>query len=127
MKGSSTVVKELLQYVTYLSTHEGCEQTNIISSQLNCHEVTLMVIQMACSHLLLHLLDLPDRAAALGTFLMPQEIDVQVSGPAVLFFLLLLGILQLALCTDALCVVHVVCLHHLQGAVRKQQRNKEVI
>lgn len=101
---------------------------NIISKQLNCHEVTLMVVQMACSHLLLHLLDLPDGAAALGTLLMPQEIDVQVSGLAVLFLLLLLGVLQLALGADALCVVHVVGLHHLQGAVRKQkQGNKGVI
>lgn len=85
-----------------------------------------MVVEMACSHLLLHLLDLPDRAAPLGTLLMPQEIDVQVSRLAVLFLLLLLCILQLALSTDALCVVHVVCLHYLQGAVRKQQGNKVI-
>lgn len=85
-----------------------------------------MVAQLACSYLLLHLLDLPDRAAALGALLMPQEIDVQVAGFAVLLLLLLLGILQLALGTDALRVVHVVRLHHLQGAVRKQQGNKQV-
>lgn len=82
---------------------------------------------MACSHLLLHLLNLPDRAAALSALLVPQEIDVQVARFAVLFLLLLLCVLQLALGTDALRVVHVVRLHHLKGAVRKQKGDKEVI
>lgn len=71
MKGSSSVAQDLLRYITYLSSHEDREKANIISSQLNCHEVTLMVVRAVCSHLLLHLLDLPDRAAALGTFFMP--------------------------------------------------------
>lgn len=115
---------ELLRYVTYLSSLEECEQTSIISGQLKCHEVTLVLVKMACSHLLLHFFDLPDGAAALGALLVPQQIDVQVSRLAVLFLLLLLGVLQLALSADALCMVHVVCLHHLQGAVRRQQGNK---
>lgn len=69
------------------------EQTHLISSQLDCLEETLMVAEMPCSHLLLHLLNLPDRAAALGAILVPQEIDVQVAGFAVLFLLLLFGVL----------------------------------
>lgn len=75
-------------------------------------------------HLLLHLLDLSDGAAPLGSLFMPQQVDVQVSRLAELLLLLFLSILQLALSADAFCVIHVIRLHHLQGAEKKEQGNK---
>lgn len=65
-------------------------------------------------HLLFHLLDFPDEAASRLAVLVSQEVDVEVSRLAELLLLLLLSILQLALCADTLSVVHVVCLHHLR-------------
>lgn len=77
------------------------------------------------SHLLLHLLNLPDRAAALGSVLVAQEVDVEVSRLAKLLLLLFLSILQLALRADALRVIHVIRLHHLQEdeKVRRMMNN----
>lgn len=71
-------------------------------------------IYISHTHLLLHLLNFPDRAASRLAVLMPEEVDVEISRLAELLFFLLLSILQLALCADALSVVHVVCFHHLQ-------------
>lgn len=65
-------------------------------------------------HLLLHLLDFPDGAASRLAVFMPEEVDVEISRLAELFLFLLLSVFQLALCTDALSVVHVICFHHLQ-------------
>lgn len=71
-----------------------------------------------CKHiyiyLLLHLLDFPDGAASRLAVFMPEEVDVEISRLAELFLFLLLSVFQLALCTDALSVVHVICFHHLQ-------------
>lgn len=43
----------------------------------------------------------------------PQQAGADVVGLADVLLFLFLGVLQLALSTDALSVVHVVCLHHL--------------
>lgn len=63
-------------------------------------------------YLFLHLLDLLHRAAPRVLVLHPDAED-RVP-PADLLLLLLLGLLQLALGADALRVVHVVGLHHLE-------------
>lgn len=65
------------------------------------------------SHLLLHLLDLPDEASPWLPVVVAQQVDVEVSGLAELLLLLLLSVLQLALGADALGVVHVIGFHHL--------------
>lgn len=66
------------------------------------------------THLLLHLLNLLDGAPPLRPVLVPQQIHADVPCLVELLFLLLLGLLQLALSTDAFCMVHVVGLHHLR-------------
>lgn len=63
-------------------------------------------------YLLFHLLDLLHRAAPLVFVLHPDAEDW--ISPADLLLLLLLSLLQLALGADALRVVHVVGLHHLE-------------
>lgn len=63
--------------------------------------------------LLLHLLNLLHRAAALGPVLMPKQVHAELSSLIELLLLLLLSLLQLALRTDALRVVHVVGFHDL--------------
>lgn len=65
-----------------------------------------------CFYLLFHLLDLLHRAAPL-VFVLHSDAEDRIS-PADLLLLLLLSLLQLALGTDALRVVHVVSLHHLE-------------
>lgn len=65
-------------------------------------------------YLLLHLLDFPDGAASQLAVLVPEEVHVEISRLAELLLFLLLSVFQLALCTDALSVVHVICFHHLQ-------------
>lgn len=65
-----------------------------------------------CAHLLFHLLNFPDASSWLAV-LVAQEVHVEISRLAELLLLLLFSILQFALCTDALSVVHVVCFHHL--------------
>lgn len=69
--------------------------------------------RMTGPHLLFHLLDFSDEASPRLAVVVTQQVDVEVSGLAELLLLLLLGVLQLALCADALGVVHVVRLHHL--------------
>lgn len=64
------------------------------------------------SNLLFHLLNLLHRAAPL-VFVLHSNAKDWIS-PSYLLLLLLLSLLQLALSTDALCVVHVVGLHHLE-------------
>lgn len=64
------------------------------------------------SNLLFHLLDFLHRAAPL-VFVLHSNAKDGIS-PSYLLLLLLLSLLQLALGTDALCVVHVVGLHHLE-------------
>lgn len=64
------------------------------------------------SNLLFHLLDLLHRAASL-VFVLHSNAKDWIS-PAYLLLLLLLSLLQLALGADALRVVHVVGLHHLE-------------
>lgn len=44
-----------------------------------------------------------------------------VPWPSNLFFFLLLCLLQFAFCTDALCMIHVVCFHHLQKTRAKTE------
>lgn len=71
----------------------------------------MQLSQIAVSHLLFHLLDLLHRAALL-VFVLHSDAEDGID-PADLFLLLFLCLLQLALRADALRVVHVVGLHHL--------------
>lgn len=67
--------------------------------------------------LLLHFLHLLDRAPPLWTFIMTitQQAGAYVIGLADMFLFLFFCLLQLALSTETLSVVHVVRLHHLWG------------
>lgn len=76
------------------------------------------------THLLLHLLDLPDGASRLAV-LVAQQVDVQIAGLAELLLLLFLCVFQLTLRTDALSVVHVVGLHHLQTKRDRYSRQSD--
>lgn len=71
--------------------------------------------QSTRTDLLLHLLHLLDRAPSLWTLIVtvPQQAGADVVGLADVLLFLFLCVLQLALSTDALSVVHVVRLHHL--------------
>lgn len=71
------------------------------------------------SHLLFHLLNLPDEASPRLPVVVAQQVDIEVSRLAELLLLLLLSVLQLALSADALGVVHVVRFHHLPELQRE--------
>lgn len=66
------------------------------------------------TYLFLHFFDFLHRAASLVLLFQP-DVEDGVARPPDLLLLLLLSFFQLALCTDALRVVHVVRFHHLWG------------
>lgn len=66
--------------------------------------------------LLLHFLHLPDRTSSLGTIVVTvtQQSSADVVHLADMLFFLFFRVLQLALSTQTLTMVHMVCLHHLK-------------
>lgn len=77
-----------------------------------CYKVIKVAKHGGRAYLLLHFLNLFYRAASL-VFVLHADAEDLVSSAYLLLFLLL-GLFQLALGTDALRVVHVVGLHHLE-------------
>lgn len=82
------------------------------------------------TNLFLHFFHLPDRTSSLGTLIVTvtQQTTADVIHLANVLLFLFFCLLQLALSTQTLTVVHVVCLHHLKKEckVMNSKNNSEL-